>query len=514
MNNVKGIDTGRSKRALGAYMKVRWVQEKNKGRNVVLATGTPITNTMAEAHTMMRFISPDILGKYNISTFDEFASTFGDVQPSLEFGVTGNFKVVERFKSFINVPELLTAFRSKTDVVLTEDIPEFKESNSIPKLKLQPIATGKEKPGFTNIILKQTDELKAIMGEFKRTLEEWQKKSGKEKRETSYIPLLIFNRAKQAAIDLRLIDPTAEDVAGSKTNAVVNNAFRIFNESSSYKGSQFIFADNYQSPEVNNRYLDDEGTIPNPAYGKGRFNLYEDIKTKLIALGIPSEQIAVINDFEKEKKDFLFEKVRNGDVRIVLGSTEKMGVGVNAQERMVALHHVDAPARPMDFEQRNGRILRQGNIHAEMGISVEVLTYGVEKTLDATAYQRLEIKQKFINQMMKGDISQRTMGDEADEDDVSNMGFGEMMATLSGSQFALIAQVKKLELQKLQSAKSNHERTIIDYNDKIRYNKNLIKGLEARYETGLKTIEVVKETFPENKIQELKVGDETFTLKH
>lgn len=352
------------------------------------------------------------------------------------------------------------------------------------------------------------------MGLFKKTLEDWNKLTGKEKKANSHIPLLIFNRAKQAAIDLRLIDPTEEDHPGSKTNHVTKEVIRIYKESSEYKGTQFIFADNYQSPDPGGKYLNEEKTILNPAYGKGRFNLYQDIKSKLVALGIPENEIAIINDYEKEKKDFLFEKVRSGEVRIVLGSTEKMGVGVNAQERMAAIHHIDAPVRPMDFEQRNGRLLRQGNIHADMNIPVEVVTYGVEKTLDATAYQRLLIKQNFINQMMKGgDNIDRNMTDEADEDNPSDLNFGQMMAQLSGSQYAMIHMAKKFELMKLKTAKANHERTIVNYYDQIRKNNIIIPSLQEDYDRFSKAIAEIKNKFPEGKTDNVKIGDHVHTEK-
>ncbi len=505
MSRIKGIDVGRSKRAFGLFMKVRWVQEKNNGRNIVFATGTPITNTMAEAWTMMKFVAPEIIEKYNINTFDQFASTFGVVEPSLEFGPTGKFKMVERFKSYMNAPELLTAFRSKTDVVLTDDIPEFKESNSIPKLKIQ----DNGKPGFTAVYLDQTDQLKTTMGAFKKTLEDWEKMTGKEKKALSYLPLLIFNRAKQAAIDLRLIDPSAADDPGSKTNAVVREAKRIYDATSEYKGTQLIFSDMYQSPETKEKFLDEDGTILNPAYGLPRFNLYDEIKSKLVAQGIPENEIVVINDYEGDKRQFIFNQVKEGNVRILLGSTERMGVGVNVQDKLAALHHIDAPPRPMDFAQRNGRILRQGNTHAEMGLPVEILTYGVKKTLDATAYQRLEFKQKFINQMVKAEGVDRVMADEADEDNPSDMAFSQMMSTLSGSQYAILHTQRMYELRKLRTAKSNYERRLVELNDTVKNNYKIIDSLKAQRDNYLPFIENINKYFPEGKVTNVTVNEVT-----
>lgn len=509
MARVKGIDTGRSKRAFGAYLKTQWVQEKNKGKNVTLATGTPITNTMAELWTMMKFTSPDILKKYHIETFDQFASTFGAVEPSLEFTTSQKFKIVDRFKSYINMPELLKAFRSKTDVVLTEDVPEFKADNTIPKLKDN---------RFTDITIKQSAALERQMASFKQQMEAWEKLTGKEKMLNRHIPLVIFNRAKQAAIDLRLLNPAMPDDPDSKTNHVVKEVYRIWKESSDYKGAQLVFSDMYQSPEQKERYLDDEKTVENPAYGQGRFNLYEDIKKKLIDLGIPANEIAIINEYEGDRREALFEKVKSGDVRVLLGSTEKMGVGVNVQDRLAALHHIDAPPRPMDFEQRNGRILRQGNMHAIWGKPIEVLTYGVEKTLDATAYGRLAIKQKFINQAMKGDFdpldaNSRDMADAADEDNPADMSFEQRMSMLSGSQYAIIHTKKTHELRKMIGAEKTHERRLIELNTEKNFSTHRVKVLTHEVEEHKKANLVIDKHFPDEKITTVDIDGKVYNEK-
>ena len=202
MSNVKGIDTSASQRANSMLLKAQWISENNGGRNVVLATGTPITNTMAEVWTMMNFVAPDILDAYNINSFDEFATTFGTVEPSLEFTATGNFKIAERFKSYTNVPELIKAFRSHTDVVLTEDVKEFKEDKNIPKLKDNKM---------TNVIVEKNEDLEDVMQTLIKELEDYNKLTGKEKKDKSALPLVVFSKAKQAAIDLRLLNPTFPD---------------------------------------------------------------------------------------------------------------------------------------------------------------------------------------------------------------------------------------------------------------------------------------------------------------
>lgn len=497
MSNVKGIDTSASQRANSLLLKAQYVQEKNGGRNVILATGTPITNTMAEVWTMMKFVSPEILETYNIQGFDDFATTFGTVEPSLEFTATGNFKIADRFKSYVNVPELVKAFRSHADVVLTSDVKEFKESNNIPKLK---------DDQMTNVVIEKNEDLDDVMDILIKKLEAYNEMSGSEKREWSALPLVVFSRAKQAAIDLRLLNPSYEDNPNSKTNHVVRNVLKLYQESTPEKGAQMIFCDSYQSPGEAPKMdlFDYDPDVP-------RFNLYEDIKKKLVEGGIPANEIAIVNNYDGERRKQLFEKVRNGDVRVLLGSTEKMGVGVNVQDRMFALHHIDAPIRPMDFEQRNGRILRQGNLYATWGKPVNVVTYGVQGTLDATAYDRLRVKQDFINQMMKGDVSGRIM-EEQDEEDPSGMTFNQMAATLSGDKTAQLLFVAENELKKLRNLKRS------DFNSKsgmgmtIQSEERRLVGLNDKLELWGKAKEITSKYFPEG-VTQVKVNGETFTEK-
>lgn len=497
MSNVKGIDTTASQRANSLLLKAKWVQEKNNGRNVILATGTPITNTMAEVWTMMNFVAPDILEAYNIQTFDEFATTFGTVEPSLEFTATGNFKIADRFKSYVNVPELVKAFRSHADVVLTEDVEEFQESSSIPKLR---------DGAMTNIVIDKNEDLEDVMQILISELERFSKMSGKEKRRMSALPLVVFTKAKQAAIDLRLLNPSFADNPNSKTNQVVSNVVKLYNESNADKGAQLIFCDSYQSPGEQPK-MDLFDYDPNTP----RFNLYEDIKQKLIAQGIPAKEIAIINNYDGERRKGLFEKVRSGDVRILLGSTEKMGVGVNVQDHLYGLHHIDAPVRPMDFEQRNGRILRQGNNYALWGKPVNVVTYGVQGTLDATAYDRLRIKQNFINQMMKGNVSGRIM-EEQDDEDPSGMTFNQMAATLSGDKTAQLLFVAENLLKKLRNLKRSDANSKSGMAESIEYARNRIihdKGQKKVYERAYKTI---SEYFPDG-VESVTVDGKTYTEK-
>ena len=495
MSNVKGIDTSASQRANSMLLKAQWISENNGGRNVVLATGTPITNTMAEVWTMMNFVAPDILDAYNINSFDEFATTFGTVEPSLEFTATGNFKIAERFKSYTNVPELIKAFRSHTDVVLTEDVKEFKEDKNIPKLKDNKM---------TNVIVEKNEDLEDVMQTLIKELEDYNKLTGKEKKDKSALPLVVFSKAKQAAIDLRLLNPAFPDNPDSKTNMVVDNVLRLYKESDKDKGTQLIFCDSYQSPSETPK-MDLFGVD----LSAPQFNLYNDIKEKLIKGGIPSNQIAIVGNYEGERRNALFDKVRNGDVRILIGSTEKMGVGVNVQDRLFALHHIDAPIRPMDFEQRNGRILRQGNLYATWDKPVNIVTYGVKGTLDATAYDRLRIKQNFINQMMKGDISSRVM-EEQDDSDPSGMTFSEMAATLSGDKTAQLLFVAQNKLKKLQNSKRSDLNSKSSMRDSISNSKLRIQEYNSRKDIMERNANIVKENFPDG-VESVTVKGNTFS---
>lgn len=497
MNNVKGVDTSASQRANSLLLKAKWVQEKNGGRNVILATGTPITNTMAEVWTMMNFVSPEILEDYDIKNFDDFATTFGTVEPSLEFTATGNFKIADRFKSYVNVPELVKAFRSHTDVVLTEDVKEFKEGNNVPEMK-----DGK----IESVVMDKNEDLEDVMQVLVKRLEEYNEMTGKEKREWSALPLVVFTKAKQAAIDLRLLNPSYADNPNSKTNHVVSNVLNLYKESTPDKGTQLVFCDSYQSPgEKPQMDLFDYDS------GTPRFNLYEDIKRKLVEGGIPANEIAIVNNYDGERRKNLFEKVRNGDVRVLLGSTEKMGVGVNVQDRLFALHHVDAPIRPMDFEQRNGRILRQGNLYATWKKPVHVMTYGVMGTLDATAYDRLRIKQEFINQMMKGNVDGRVM-EEQDDENPSGMTFNQMAATLSGDKTAQLLFVAENKLKKLRNLKRSDANSKSGMAESIEGARSRIKMLESKKKVYEKASLIVEKYFP-NGIESVEVGDSNITEK-
>ena len=456
--NVKGIDTAGSEDALSAMFKCRSVQAR-QGR-VVLATGTPISNTMAEAWTMLRFIAPDRLRQSLLTTFDQFAGAFGTVIQSFELTATGNFKAVERFAKFVNVQQLSELYRAHVDVILNDDVVEFKRDKTLPQLKNE---------AYTRIVIPQTEGVADELDSIKETLLWFEKLTGSEKRDNSHIPLVCFGQARKATLDIRLLNANNPDEPGSKCNHTVSEILRIYHQTADYTGTQLVFADTYQSPITRLRCTDslsisqltEEFSSESVRTTTIRFNLFDDIRRKLIEQGVPAEQVAIV-PAEAGKREPVFTKVRTGEVRVLLGTSERMGVGVNVQERLAAIHHLDAPNRPTDFEQRNGRIIRQGNRHAEWDLPIEVVTYGVDRTLDATAYGRLAIKQKFINQVLKGNISDDQMADLNADDDFAAMSFDQMMATLSGSQYALMYTARQLELSRLVQQKKNWQRGLVE----------------------------------------------------
>lgn len=425
---VKGVDPSYSKKSQGVFLKVQSVLEKTGGKNVVFATGTPISNTAAEIWTFMRYLMPaDVMKDYGIYYFDDFVRNFGNLQQMLEFTTSGKYKENNRFAGYVNLPELVRIWSGVADTVLTREAGGV--SDKIPQME-----GGKAQ----DIFLPQTRALRSIMKYVKEELDAYDKMSGKEKKENSHIPLVMYGIAKAAAVDARLVQADADDDPNSKTNEAVRQTLRTLEETKDYKGTVAIFADNYQ----------------NKTSG---FNLYEDIRKKLIDAGVPSEQIVVMKSgMTVNKKLDIFSRVNSGEVRVVMGSTFTLGTGVNIQERLHTLIHLDAPNRPMDYTQRNGRILRQGNLHNEWGMPVRVLRFGVEDSLDVTAYQRLKTKGAIADSIMNGkqlmdnSMENRSLEEEQDL-------FGDITAQLSGSEYALLKNQIEKEVRKLTAQLKNWE---------------------------------------------------------
>ena len=474
---VKGIDPSYSKKSQGVYLKTQAVLEKNNGRNVIFATGTPISNTAAEIWTFMRYLMPkDTMKEYGIYYFDDFVRNFGNIQQMPEFNTSGKFKEVNRFAGYVNLPELVRIWSGVADTVLTKDQTELVK-------KIPDIEGGKAQ----DIYLPQTRALRSVMKYVRAELDRFDQMSGKEKKENSSIPLTMYGIAQGAAVDARLVEMDAEDDPRSKTNEAVRQTLRSLKETDGYKGTVAIFADHYQNK-------------------RSGFNLYEDIKKKLIQQGVPASEIVVMKSGMKIKKKLeIFEKVNRGEVRVILGSTATLGTGVNIQERLHTLIHLDAPNRPMDYTQRNGRILRQGNLHKQWGKPVRVLRFGVEDSLDVTAYQRLKTKGAIADSVMEGDrLMQDSMNNRVleEEEDV----FGDTVAQLSGSEYALLKNNAEKNVRKYESRKKQWEadQTYI-HNAKPKL-EGQIKAAEQRAEEANAQLLAVQKAFPDGKFTEITVG--------
>lgn len=479
---VKGVDPSYSKKSQGVFLKTQAVLEKNNGRNVIFATGTPISNTAAEIWTFMRYLMPaDTMKEYGIYYFDDFVRNFGNIQQMLVFTTSGKFKENNRFAGYVNLPELVRIWSGVSDTVLTKEAGGVKD-------KIPEMEGGKAQ----DLYLPQTRALRSIMKFVKSELEHYEQMSGKEKKENSHIPLTMYGIAKAAAVDARLVQSDAEDDQNSKTNEAVRQTLRSLKETADYKGTVAIFADNYQNKQSG-------------------FNLYDDIRNKLIAEGVPADEIVVMRSGMTVKKKLeIFEKVNRGEVRVILGSTFTLGTGVNIQERLHTLIHLDAPNRPMDYTQRNGRILRQGNLHKDMNKPVRILRFGVEDSLDVTAYQRLKTKGAIADsimngkQMMNNSMTNRVLEEEEDV-------FGDTVAQLSGSEYAMLKNNAEKNVRKYASRKKQWEtdQTYI-HNAKPRL-KAFIKDAEKRIEDNGRYLEAVRSSFPDGQFKEIVIGKHRFT---
>ena len=455
---VKGVDPSYSKKAQGVFLKTQAVMEKNNGRNVVFATGTPISNTAAEIWTFMRYLMPaDTMKEYGIYYFDDFVRNFGNLTQMLEFTTSGKFKENNRFAGYVNLPELVRIWSGVADTVLTAEAGGV--SDKIPDME-----GGKAQ----DIYLPQTKALRSVMKYVKAELERFEKMTGKQKKENSHIPLTMYGIAKAAAVDARLVVADATDDPQSKTNEAVRQTLKSLEDTKSYKGTIAIFADNYQN-------------------SKTGFNLYEDIREKLIEAGVPEEQIVIMKSGMSVKKKLeIFDMVNRGDVRVIMGSTFTLGTGVNIQERLHTLIHLDAPNRPMDYTQRNGRILRQGNLHKEMNKPVRVLRFGVEDSLDVTAYQRLKTKGAIADSIMNGKkMMSNSMENRVleEEEDV----FGDTVAQLSGSEYAMLKNQAEKDVRKYENKKKQWEA------DQT-YCHNEIPRLESKIRNSKSRLEDVKKS--------------------
>ena len=487
MQRVKNINPAGSQKAQDLFIKIRGLMKKTGGRNLVFATGTPISNSMAELFTMQRYLAYDQLKESGLSHFDAWARTFGMTDTRQERKSSGKFGPVSRFSKFVNLPELMSMYRQFADSINNEDIKAALEKEGkgvhIPKVK-----GGKPTPVVAPRSLYQEAYMGLIEDRF----------ANMPDNPSIDNPLKATNDARKAGLDMRMIYPELPDIKDSKINRSINNMMDLYHKWQDDKGTQLIFCDlstpkSAQAKEIaefrkqvqeaassdestrKNRiknmpiaelysYLEDmaqegnekainrlEKITPDQIAGwTSTFDVYNDIKQKLITRGVPESEIAFIHQANTDlQKEELFAKVNNGEVRFLLGSTAKMGAGTNVQERLVALHHMDAPWRPSDLEQREGRIIRQGNSLFKRDpeeFEVEILRYATEQTYDVNMWQTLEVKARFIEQVRNGDTSQRQANDVAGE----SASAAEMKAASSGDprimeQVEIAARLKTLD---------------------------------------------------------------------
>lgn len=392
MSTLKGIDPNGSQRAWDLYVKSRYIETRNPGRALVLASGTPITNTLGEMFSIQRLLGHAALAERGLHEFDAWASTFGDTTTELEIQPSGKYKPVIRFASFVNVPELIAMFRSFADVVMPEDLRQY--------VKVPDIATGRRQiltatptQAFKNYQTILAARIKAI------ETREGPAKPGDD------ILLSVITDGRHAAIDLRLVDPDNDNEPDNKLNLLVENAHRIWQKT----GSRIYRRPDgkpFDLPGAAQMIFSDLGTI-NVEKSRG-FSAYRWIRDELVRRGVPAGEIAFMQDYKKtEAKQRLFADVRAGKVRFLIGSSETMGTGVNAQLRLKALHHLDVPWLPSQIEQREGRIVRQGNQHDV----VDIFAYATQGSLDASMWQNNERKARFIAAALSGDTSIRRLDD-------------------------------------------------------------------------------------------------------
>ncbi|PDS54376.1 lactate dehydrogenase [Rhizobium anhuiense] len=392
MSTLKGIDPNGSQRAWDLYVKSRFLETKNPGRALVLASGTPITNTLGEMFSIQRLLGHEALAERGLHEFDAWASCFGDTTTELEIQPSGKYKPVSRFASFVNVPELIAMFRAFADVVMPADLREYVKVPDISTGRRQ-ILTAKPTPAFKAYQQILDARIKAI------EMREGPAQPGDD------ILLSVITDGRHAAIDLRLVMPANDNEEDNKLNLLVRNAFRIWQESAD---STYLRPDGkpFELPGAAQMIFSDLGTI-NVEKTRG-FSAYRWIRDELVRLGVPPSEIAFMQDYKKtEAKQRLFADVRAGRVRFLIGSSETMGTGVNAQLRLKALHHLDVPWLPSHIQQREGRIVRQGNQHDV----VDIFAYATEGSLDASMWQNNERKARFIAAALSGDTSIRRLED-------------------------------------------------------------------------------------------------------
>lgn len=462
MRNVAGIGQSEALKSSDMFMKCRYLDGITGGKGVVFATGTPVSNSMTELYTMQRYLQYDELRKNHLENFDSWASTFGETVTAVELSPEGDkYRAKTRFSKFYNLPELMSMFKEVADIktadMLDLDVPEVE---------------------YETVVTKPTEEQKDILASISERADIVRDRKVDPSKDNM---LKITNDGKKLALDQRLINPLLPDDPNSKVNACVKNIYSIWDKHRETSSTQLVFSD-MSTPK-----------------NDGSFNIYDDIKEKLMDMGIPEKEIAFIHDANTEKqKDELFAKVRKGDVRILMGSTQKMGTGTNVQKKLIATHDLDVPWRPADLEQRSGRIVRRGNENKD----VKVFRYVTENTFDSYLWQTIENKQKFISQIM----TSKTPARVAEDVDESTLSYAEIKALATGNPLIKEKMDLDIEVTKLKMLESNYRSNLYSLEDKIlkTYPKE-IKNLESRIDGAKKDISNTK------KVPTNEKGEKQFT---
>ena len=412
MRNVAGISQTDAQKSSDMFMKCRYMDELTGGRGITFATGTPVSNSMTELYTIMRYLQYDTLMRMGMGHFDSWAATFGETVTAIELSPEGTgYRAKTRFARFFNLPELISIFKEAADIQTSDML-----NLPVPEAE------------FINEVLKPSEEQQEMVSAFSERAEEVR---ASLVNPTVDNMLKITNDGRKCALDQRLLNELLPDAEKSKVNTCVENAFQVWDEGKADRTTQLIFCD-LSTPK-----------------GDGTFNVYDDVRNKLVARGIPKEEIAFIHEYNTEtKKADLFAKVRAGQVRILMGSTPKLGAGTNVQDRLIALHHLDCPWKPSDLEQQEGRILRQGNQNDK----VKIFRYVTENTFDAYMWQILENKQKFISQIMTSKSPVRACEDVDD----TALSYAEIKALATGNPHIKEKMDLDVQVSKLKLLKANH----------------------------------------------------------
>ena len=447
MRNVSGISATDSQKSSDMLMKCRYMDEITGGKGVVFVTGTPVSNSMAELYTMQRYLQYDELKKMHLQHFDSWASIFGETVTAIELNPEGNgYRSKTRFSKFYNLPELMNMVKQFMDIK-TADVLNLPVPNA----------------HYETIKTKPTEEQKEILESFSERAD---KVRAKQVDSSVDNMLLITNDGKKMALDQRLINPLLPDDENSKVNTCVKNIFSIWDKYTDKKSAQLVFCD-----------------MSTPS---SEFNIYDDIRNKLITMGIPKEEIEFIHNANNNReKDAIFDKVRKGEIRVLLGSTQKMGAGTNAQDKLIAIHDLDVPWRPADLSQRAGRIVRQGNENED----VYIFRYVTENTFDAYLFQTLENKQKYISQIMTSKTPVRV----AEDVDEATLNYAEIKALATGNPLIREKMDLDVEVSKLKMLESNFKSNLYKLEDKVvKVYPKEIENLKNKIEKLKKDIENIE----------------------